>query len=60
MLAEYEAAPECIESLGTLNRWPARSGVPLEEYLRLWEVSCGELQASSRLPTRLREMIRLT
>ena len=54
VLADYERAPDCLEALGALNRWPGRSGMPIEDYLRLWEASCAELQASVLLPTRLR------
>jgi len=60
ILAEYERFPDCVEALGTLNRWPGRSGVPIEDYLQQWEASCAELQASARLPARLREMLRIT
>ena len=60
LLTEYERSPASVESLGAMNRWPGRSGVPLEEYLRLWGESCEELQASSELPTRLREILGLT
>jgi hypothetical protein len=28
ILAEYERAPDSVEALGALNRWPGRSGVP--------------------------------
>ena len=59
LLAEYERNTGCIEALGALNRWPGRSGVPLGDYLRLWEASCIELQASSVLPNRLRELLRI-
>jgi len=59
ILAEYERAPDCVEALGALNRWPGRSGVPIEDYLRQWEASCAELKASSLLPARLREMLRI-
>ena len=59
ILAQYEAAPECVEALGALNRGPGRSGVPIEEYLRQREASCAELQASSVLPGRLRELLRV-
>jgi len=59
ILAEYEGAPDCVEALGALNRWPGRSGVPIEDYLRQWEASCAELQASPLLPARLREMLRI-
>lgn len=58
-LVEYERAPDCLEALGALNRWPGRSSVPIEEYLRLWEASCAELQASALLPTRLRTLLGL-
>jgi hypothetical protein len=56
ILAEYERQPACIEALGALNRWPARSGVALPAYFRLWEQSCAELQASPDLPIRLRAL----
>jgi hypothetical protein len=59
ILAEYERAPECVEALGALNRWPDRSGVPLEDYLRQWEASCAELHATPILPARLREVLRI-
>ena len=59
VLAEYERAPESVEALGALNRWPGRSGVPVEEYLRQWEASCTELRASPLLPARLRELLRV-
>lgn len=59
ILAEYERSPDCVEALGALNRWPGRSGVPIEEYLRLWEASCTELPATPQLPTRLREILRI-
>jgi hypothetical protein len=57
ILREYERAPDCVESLGALNRWPGRSGVPIEDYLLQWEASCAELQASPVLPTRLGEIL---
>ena len=57
VLAEYEHTPSCVEALGALNRWPGRSGVPIEDYLRQWEASCAELQASPQLAVRLREML---
>jgi hypothetical protein len=59
VLAEFEQAPDCIEALGALNRWPGRTGVPIEEYFRQWEASCAELQANPQLPRRLREMWRI-
>ncbi len=57
VLSEYERAPSCVEALGALNRWPGRTGVPIEEYFYQWEASCAELDASSALPTHLREML---
>ena len=60
ILAEYERNPACIEALGALNRWKRRSAIALEDYFRAWEKSCGELQASADLPTRLRNLLGLT
>ncbi|QKC78803.1 hypothetical protein EB233_27615 [Mesorhizobium erdmanii] len=60
ILAEYERAPDCIEALGALNRWPGRTRIPIAEYLLKWEASCGELQASPRLPIRLRQLLGIT
>ena len=54
VVAEMLAEPGGIEGLGALNRWVGRSGVPLDEYLRDWERSCGELRASPALPVWLR------
>jgi hypothetical protein len=59
LLREYERAPECMGSLGALNRWPGRSGVPVEEYLQQWQASCVELQTPAHLPIRLREIIQI-
>jgi hypothetical protein len=59
ILAEYERTPGCVEALGALNRWPGRTGVPLSEYLREWQASCVELQASPALPIYLREALGL-
>jgi hypothetical protein len=60
ILAEYESKPGCVEALGALNRWPGRSGVPVEDYLRSWRSSCVELSAHSRLPERLGELLRVS
>jgi hypothetical protein len=59
ILREYERAPDCVEALGALNRWPGGSRVPIEDYFRQWEASCAELKASLLLPARLREMLRI-
>ena len=53
IVAELEGDKACVEDLGALNRWPARSEVPLEEYLRLWRTSCAEIHAPGRLPAKL-------
>ncbi len=53
--AEGPAIP-CVEDLGAVNRWSSRTGVPIEDYLRLWEASCTELGASGHLPERLRSL----
>lgn len=57
VLREYERTPSCVEALGALNRWPGRTGVPIEAYFHQWEASCVELQGSPLLPTRLRQML---
>jgi hypothetical protein len=57
VLAEYERTPSCVEALGALNRWPDRSGVPIDDYFRQWQASCAELQASPVLSTHLREVL---
>jgi hypothetical protein len=49
---------ECTEDLGALNRWRSRTGVYLQEYLTLWQVSCTEIRSAGRLPRHLR--MRLT
>jgi hypothetical protein len=53
MLDLLEDDMAVIEDLGALNRWPGRSGVPLPDYLALWEQSCAELGAPGRLPGKL-------
>jgi hypothetical protein len=53
IVTELEGDKACVEDLGAVNRWPARSEVPLEEYLRLWQASCAEIQTPGRLPARL-------
>jgi hypothetical protein len=57
ILDEYARAPSCVEALGALNRWPGRTGVPVEEYFRQWEASCAELGALPLLPNRLRSIL---
>jgi hypothetical protein len=57
MLGLLEDDPATIADLGALNRWPGRSGVPLPDYLDLWQQSCAELSAPGRLPVRLRDLL---
>jgi hypothetical protein len=57
VLAELEKDKACVEDLGAVNRWPQRSAVPVEEYLRLWQASCAEIGASGHLPRRLRTLL---
>jgi hypothetical protein len=59
VLNEMEADRGCVEDLGAVNRWPERSGVSLEEYLRLWRASCAQIEAPGRLPSRLQEIFAL-
>jgi hypothetical protein len=59
VLAEYERDPAGLEALGALNRWRGRSAIPLEDYLRAWQASCDELEASRNLPNRLRQLLAL-
>ena len=60
ILAAMERDGSCVEDLGAVNRWPARSGVPLEGYLRLWEASCVQIGAPGRLPIRLRTLFNVS
>jgi hypothetical protein len=57
IMAEYERTPKGVEALGALNRWPGRSGVPIDEYLEQWQASCDELGASTALPVYLRSSL---
>lgn len=57
LVALLDADRRHIEDYGALNRWPGRSAVPFEEYLRLWRASCAELGAPGRLPARLAAML---
>jgi hypothetical protein len=59
MLHELEADARNVEDIGALNRWPERSGVPVERYLHLWEKSCKEIGAAGGLPKRLGELLDL-
>lgn len=57
IVSELEGDIACVEDLGSLNRWPSRSGASLEEYLTLWQRSCAEVHASGRMPMRLRRIL---
>ena len=59
ILAELENDNACVEDLGAVNRWRSRSGVQIEDYMRLWAASCAEIQAPGRLPVRLRTLFKL-
>ena len=59
LLAEEEGDRACVEDLGAVNRWPARSAAPIEDYLRLWQASCAEIGASGHLPARLQRLLEL-
>lgn len=57
IVAALESNKACVEDLGALNRWPERSGVPIEEYLRLWQASCAEIKAPGLLPAQLAQSL---
>jgi hypothetical protein len=60
MLDLLEGDAAMIADMGSLNRWPGRSGVPLHQYLDLWEKSCAALNAPGRLPARIQELLAST
>ena len=60
ILAELEKTNAYIEDLGAINRWPLRSGVPIEDYLSFWEMSCKEIGAPGRFPKRLRRLLNVS
>jgi hypothetical protein len=49
----------CVEDLGAVNRWSARTRVPIEDYLVNWETSCTEIGAPGLLPGRLRHLFKV-
>jgi hypothetical protein len=57
MLEMLEGDAAAISDMGALNRWPGRSGVPLPDYLDLWEKSCTALHSPGRLPVHLKELL---
>jgi hypothetical protein len=56
ILEKYEHDAHRIEALCALNRWPERSGIPLQNYFLAWEKSCEELNISIDLPQRLQDI----
>jgi len=56
ILPILEGERACVEDLGAINRWQARTRVPIEEYLNQWETSCTEIGAPGVLPGRLRDL----
>ena len=60
ILAQLEQDKQCVEDLGAVNRWPGRSGVPIEEYLHSWQASCAEIGAPGILPGRLRQLFQVS
>jgi hypothetical protein len=59
LAAAYGRDAALITDIGALNRWPERSAVPIEDYLRLWRKSCAELGAAGRLPALLARELRV-
>jgi hypothetical protein len=59
VLNAMEAETACVEDVGAVNRWPERSGLPLEDYLWRWRRSCEQLKLSGLLPARLQEIFKL-
>ena len=57
MLGLLEGDAATIADMGALNCWPGRSGVPLHDFLHLWEKSCTDLNAPGSLPVRLKELL---
>jgi hypothetical protein len=55
--AEFARNKRYIEDMGALNRWPGRCGIPLEEYLAVWQISCAQLSAPGILPARLKVLL---
>jgi hypothetical protein len=59
IVAELESERAKVADIGALNRWPLRSAVPLEDYFRLWQASCRQIQLKGLLPARLRSLFQL-
>jgi hypothetical protein len=59
LVNEMESNQDCVDDLGAVNRWPRRSAVALDDYLRLWRASCSEIGAPGQLPARLQKIFDL-
>lgn len=57
IVAELEVGTDRVEDIGALNRWPGRSGVPMETYLASWQNSCVEIGAEGKLAARVKELV---
>lgn len=57
LLRELERESGGIDDLGALNRWPGRTTVAIDRYLRLWQKSCDEIGVAGRLPARLQDLL---
>lgn len=53
IVAELESDKAAVEDLSAVNRWQARSEIPVEDYFRLWKASCAEIRAPGVLPAKL-------
>jgi hypothetical protein len=53
IVAELERDKAAVEDLSAVNRWQARSEVPVEDYVHLWQASCAEIRAPGLLPAKL-------
>jgi hypothetical protein len=49
----------CVVDMGAVNRWPARSALPLDAYLAAWTASCAEIASPGRLPAQIRSCLGL-
>jgi hypothetical protein len=58
ILAELERDKRCVEDMAALNRWPERTGLPIEQYLLFWEKSCKEINAPDLLPSQVRGLLK--
>ena len=59
ILTLLESDPACVEDLGAANRWPARTGAPIKDYLACWQKSCAEIGASGQLPSHVKNLLQL-